>query len=201
MQSTNNIYLIGPQGAGKTTIGRKLAKLSHRIFYDSDREIENQTGVSVATIFAFEGEVGFRKREEEVIARLTLLENIVLSSGGGTILSAANRAGLTQHGVVIYLRASLETQLSRTNQRKGVRPLLDIPEPMQKIIELDRERRPLYESIAIHTYDTDTHSPSEISEHIIKHIVNVKNYMLIRKVPVEFFQGTTQKPSVSEGAD
>lgn len=173
MKSTSNIYLIGPQGAGKTTIGRKLAKLSHRIFYDSDLEIENHTGVSVATIFAFEGEMGFRKREEEMIAKLTKLENIVLSSGGGTILSAANRALLAQHGTVIYLCASIETQLSRTNQRKGVRPLLDIPEPMQKIIELDRERRPLYEALAMHTYDTDKHSPSDISAHIIKHIVNM----------------------------
>lgn len=165
-----NIYLIGPQGAGKTTIGRRLAKLSHRIFYDSDLEIEKKTGVSIATIFAFEGESGFRKREEDMIATLTQLENIVLSLGGGTIVSSANRALLTQQGTVIYLRASLKTQLARTNQRKGVRPLLDIPEPLQKIMELDQERRPLYESIAMYTYDTDTNSPAAISEQIIKHI-------------------------------
>src|SRR3990167_8678017 len=94
MKTTRNIYLIGPQGAGKTTIGRKLAKMSHFVFYDSDHEIEKQTGVSIATIFAFEGEAGFRKREEEIITRLTQMNNIVLSTGGGTILSSNNRNAL-----------------------------------------------------------------------------------------------------------
>ncbi|OGT34068.1 MAG: hypothetical protein A3C44_08345 [Gammaproteobacteria bacterium RIFCSPHIGHO2_02_FULL_39_13] len=165
-----NIFLVGPQGAGKTTIGRQLAKAAHLVFYDSDHEIEKQTGVSIATIFEFEDEMGFRKREEEMIAKLTQLDNIVLSTGGGTILSRENRQALTQCGTVVYLRASLETQLERTNQRKGVRPLLDIPEPFTKIIELDRERAPLYADIANYTYDTDAQTPKEIADHIFYHL-------------------------------
>lgn len=171
MKKRKNIYLIGPQGAGKTTIGRKLAKLSHLIFYDSDLEIEKRTGVSISTIFEFEGEAGFRKREEEMIANLTQLDSIILSTGGGSILSQQNRDALAQNGTVIYLRASLETQLTRTNQRKGVRPLLDTPNPRDKIIELETERRPLYEAIATYVYDTDKQSPTTISEHIVNHFL------------------------------
>lgn len=172
MKTTRNIYLIGPQGAGKTTIGRKLAKATHFIFYDSDHEIEKQTGVSIATIFAFESEMGFRKREEEMIARLTQLDNIVLSTGGGTILSGKNRNALAEHGTVIYLRASLDTQLNRTNQRKGARPLLNTPNPLPKIIELEKERRPFYESIAKHTFDTDMESPNAIVDQIVAIFLN-----------------------------
>lgn len=170
MKKNNNIFLIGPQGAGKTTIGRQLAKKAHLVFYDSDHEIEKQTGVSISTIFEFETEDGFRKRENEMIAKLAQLENIVLSTGGGTITSPENRELLVKHGTVIYLRASLETQLKRTNQRKGVRPLLDVPEPFKKIIELHNIREPLYEAIAHHTYDTDLHSPSTIADHIFQMI-------------------------------
>lgn len=175
MKSTRNIYLIGPQGAGKTTIGRKLAKMSHLVFYDSDLEIEKQTGVSISTIFEFEGEAGFRKREEEMITRLTQLDGIILSCGGGTILSPKNRTALAENGIVIYLRAKLDTQLHRTNQRKGVRPLLDTPDPYSKIVELETERCPLYESIAVQTYDTDEQSPSAITDHIVEYFLKIKN--------------------------
>jgi shikimate kinase len=161
-----NIFLIGPLGAGKTTVGRQLAKRAHLVFYDSDQEIEKLSGVSVSTIFEFEGEAGFRKREREMIAKLTQLDNIVLSSGGGSILMPENRQALASRGTVIYLRASLETQLQRTNQRKGVRPLLDIPDPLKKIIELDSIRSPLYQEIANFTYDTDVEGPKEIADHI-----------------------------------
>src|SRR3990167_6000959 len=161
-----NIFIIGPLGAGKTTVGRELARRAHFVFYDSDHEIEKQTGVSVATIFEFEGESGFRKRECEMIAKLTQLDNIVLSSGGGSILSPDNRRALSTRGTVIYLRASLETQLERTNQRKGVRPLLDISDPFTKIIELDQIRSPLYQEIANLTCDTDIDSPKDIADYI-----------------------------------
>src|SRR3990167_3177612 len=163
-----NIFIIGPLGAGKTTVGRQLAKRAHLVFYDSDHEIEKLTGVSVATIFEFEGESGFRKREHDAIEKLTQLDNIVLSSGGGSILMAENRSAFASRGTIIYLRASLETQLQRTNQRKGTRPLLDIPDPMKKIIELDHIRAPLYQEIANYTYDTDIDSPKEIADQIFE---------------------------------
>lgn len=163
-----NIFIIGPLGAGKTTVGRELAKRAHLVFYDSDHEIEKQTGVSVATIFEFEGETGFRKREQEMIAKLTQLDNIVLSSGGGSILRPENRHALSTRGTVIYLRASLETQLERTNQRKGVRPLLDTPDPFKKIIELNEIRSPLYQEIANLIYDTDIDSPKDIANFIFE---------------------------------
>ncbi len=168
-----NIFIIGPLGAGKTTVGRQLAKKARFVFYDSDQEIEKLSGVSVATIFEFEGEAGFRKREQEMIAKLTQLDNIVLSSGGGSILMPENRHAFSSRGTVIYLRASLETQLQRTNQRKGVRPLLDIPDPYQKIIELDHIRAPLYKEIAHFTYDTDINGPKEIADQIFDELFEV----------------------------
>lgn len=161
-----NIFLIGPLGVGKTTIGRQLARKAHFVFYDSDQEIEKQTGVSVTTIFEIEGEPGFRKREHEMIARLTQMDNIVLSTGGGSILLPENREAFASRGTVIYLRASLETLFSRTSQRKGTRPMLNTPDPFQKIIELNAIRSPLYSAIANHTYDTDIESPKDIAEKI-----------------------------------
>ena len=162
----NNIFLIGPLGAGKTTIGRQLAKQCHLVFYDSDQEIEKKTGVSVSTIFEYEGEEGFRKREIEMIAQLAQLQSIVLSSGGGAVVAPENQQVLKENGTVVYLRASIETQYNRTNQRKGVRPMIDTEDPMQAIIELNNERTPLYESLADLTYDTDALSPKAIAEAI-----------------------------------
>lgn len=155
-------------GVGKTTIGRQLAKRAHLVFYDSDHEIEKLTGVTVATVFEIEGDSGFRKREQEVIEKLTQLDNIVLSTGGGSILAEENREKLRSRGTIIYLRASLQTQFARTSQRKGTRPLLNTPDPLQKIVELDQIRAPLYESIANFTYDTDKESPHEIADHIFE---------------------------------
>lgn len=176
MPKHKNIFIIGPLGAGKTTIGRQIAKKARMVFYDSDLEIENKTGVSVATVFEYEGETGFRQREESVIAQLTQLDNIVLSSGGGAILSEQNREAFANRGIVIYLSASIESQLARTNQRKGVRPLLDIPDPLPIIIEFDRIRGPLYASIADLTYSTDDQPPHTIADQVLQDIeVLLKN--------------------------
>ncbi|EKD76804.1 MAG: hypothetical protein ACD_42C00601G0002 [uncultured bacterium] len=161
-----NIVLIGPLGVGKTTTGKQIAKKLCLVFYDTDHEIEKRSGVSIATIFEFEGEEGYRKRERTIIANLIGLDNIVLSSGGGAILSPENRALFSKYCTVIYLRASLETQLNRTNRRKGTRPMLNIDDPFQKIAEFDRVRAPLYVSIADYTFDTDKFSPSEIADQV-----------------------------------
>lgn len=143
----NNIFLVGPMGAGKTTIGRQLAKKLRRPFYDSDREIEKRTGVSISWIFEKEGEAGFRKREQNIIDELTAMDNVVLATGGGAVLAEANRQNLSSRGQVVYLAASPE-QLYRRMARDKNRPLLQTADRRQLIYDLLAERDPLYRSIA-----------------------------------------------------
>lgn len=154
----DNIFLIGPMGAGKTTIGRHLAKLLGLDFVDSDHEIENRTGASIPLIFEVEGEAGFRRREREMIDELTQRGNIVLATGGGAVLDPVNRAHLAARGQVVYLRASLEHLVKRTAKDRN-RPLLQTDDPrarpeqiMAKILE---ERDPLYSEIADLVVETD----------------------------------------------
>ncbi len=144
---SGNIFLVGPMGAGKSTVGRQLAKVLKRSFYDSDREIEKRTGVSISWIFEMEGEQGFREREKKVIAELTCLKNIVLATGGGAILADENRRALRAQGHVVYLAASEEQLLKRTSKDKN-RPLLQTEDPKKKIIELLEKRDPLYQNVA-----------------------------------------------------
>ena len=143
----SNIFLVGPMGAGKSTVGRQLAKSLGRDFYDSDREIEKRTGVSIAWIFEMEGEAGFRLRERKVIDELTELKNIVLATGGGAVLGEENRRALRSRGYVVYLSASVEQLLRRTNKDKN-RPLLQADKPEDKITDLITERTPLYKDVA-----------------------------------------------------
>lgn len=147
MNSANNIFLIGLMGAGKTTVGRQLARLLHKQFYDSDHEIEARTGVSIRTIFDIEGEVGFRKREEAIIAALVQQSNIVLATGGGAILSEATRRILKINGLVVYLYAHVEDLWARTRQDKS-RPLLQTENPEGRLEALFAERDPLYQEVA-----------------------------------------------------
>ncbi len=123
MKKTDNIYLIGLMGAGKTTIGRQLAKALHLPFYDSDKAIEEQTGVDISTIFEYEGEEGFRIREKKMIQELTQINGIVLATGGGAILNRENRDALSENGFVVYLQCSIDKILQRT-KRDTQRPLL-----------------------------------------------------------------------------
>lgn len=162
MSKHNNLYLIGLMGAGKTTVGRVLARHYACDFHDSDHVIEARTGVKIPVIFEIEGEAGFRKREEAAIAELVNLEGVVLATGGGAILSPANRAMLRDHGLVIYLRGSPEHLYERTRHDRN-RPLLQTDNPLEKLRELYRVRDPLYREIADIVIDTGRQSVSSMT--------------------------------------
>jgi 3-dehydroquinate synthase len=151
--TSQNVFLVGLMGAGKTTVGRALAKKLGKQFIDSDHEIEARTGASIPLIFEIEGEEGFRQREAEVIRDLTAQQNIVLATGGGAVLRPDNREYLKTRGTVIYLRASVTSILQRTSHDRN-RPLLRTADPRTRIEELAREREPLYHEIADIIIDT-----------------------------------------------
>lgn len=167
MRHSRNIYLIGPMGAGKTTVGRMLAKALGIIFVDSDREIEQRTGVSIPMIFEYEGEGGFRKREAEVLADLVQSDDVVLATGGGAVLQEANRQLLKQHGFVVYLQCSVDTQLERTHKDAN-RPLLRTENPRQRLTDLSKTREPLYREIADTIVDTGRYSSRSVVRHILR---------------------------------
>ncbi len=167
MKHSGSIFLVGPMGAGKTTIGRLLAKSLNISFYDSDQEIESRTGVDISTIFEYEGEDGFRNRERVVIDELTQRQPIVLATGGGAILDPDNRSKLVEAGFIAYLACSIDRQLERTYQ-DNKRPLLDTPEPRQKLEALHAEREPLYQACADFTLDTGSCSSRSASSYILK---------------------------------
>jgi shikimate kinase/3-dehydroquinate synthase len=150
---SGNIFLVGMMGAGKTTIGRLLARKLGLQFIDSDHEIEARTGASIPWIFEIEGEASFRRRETDVIRDLTARQGIVLATGGGAIGSPDNRAALKAHGTVVYLRATVNSILARTSHDKN-RPLLQTADPRKKLEELTELREPLYLEIADLVIDT-----------------------------------------------
>ncbi len=154
MKTPGSLFLTGPMGAGKSTIGRQLSKQLDLPFHDSDHEIEARTGVNIPLIFDLEGEAGFRKRESVVIDELTQLAGIVLATGGGAILDPANREHLGNRGKVIYLHASVNQQLKRTRMDRN-RPLLQTEDPRARLEELMAIRDPLYREIASIVIDTD----------------------------------------------
>lgn len=165
----NNIYLIGPMGVGKTTIGRILARRLGMEFADADYEIEHRTGVSIATIFDIEGEEGFRQRESGVVQELADRSGIVLATGGGAVLAEANRRVMRDSGLVIYLRAPIDILVERTRSAKH-RPLLQRGDPKQVLESLLAVRGPIYEAAADLVMDTDRRAPSTIAGQLVKRI-------------------------------
>lgn len=148
-------------GAGKTSVGRLLAKRENKVFYDSDQVIEQRTGVKIPVIFEIEGEQGFRHRESVVLDQLTALNEIVLATGGGAVLASENRDKLKSRGTVVYLRASVKDLLNRTRHDKN-RPLLHTADPRARLTELYEIRDPLYREVAHVTIDTGSQSLSTL---------------------------------------
>jgi shikimate kinase len=149
-----NIFLIGPMGTGKSTIGRALAKEMSRPFYDVDETIEKKTGASIAWIFDIEGESGFRAREKKVVDELTKKSDIVLATSGGAVLEPDNRAMLASRGIVVYLKTSLNEQYERT-KNDSKRPLLQVDNLEDTLQRLNEEREALYSNLADVAFDTD----------------------------------------------
>lgn len=150
-----NIYLVGLMGAGKTTVGRQLAKRLNRRFFDSDHEIELRTGVRVPVIFEIEGEAGFRRRESLMLAELSRESDAVVATGGGIVLAEENRRCLRDTGVVVYLSAPPSVLYERTRHDRN-RPLLQVDDPLARLTELFHQRDPLYREVAdivIHARD------------------------------------------------
>lgn len=152
-----SIFLVGLMGAGKTSVGKLLAKRLGKSFYDSDHVVESRTGVRIPVIFEIEGEPGFRARESAAIDELTQMKNIVLATGGGAILNESNRAALKARGTVVYLRASVDELWNRTRHDKN-RPLLQTADPKARIQELMQQRDPLYREVAHFVVETGTQS-------------------------------------------
>ena len=159
------IFIIGPTASGKTTIGEKLAEGLNMNFIDTDKEIEKATGVDITWLFDIEGEEGFREREEDILLKVSKLNSCVISTGAGSILKESNRDLISSSGKVIYLEASIESQLKRTSFDKA-RPLLSKGNKEKILKKMDRDRRHLYEELADITIKPDKKSRNEIVNEI-----------------------------------
>lgn len=161
-----NLFLVGMMGAGKSTIGRTLARRLNREFFDTDRVLIERTGVPIATIFEYEGEPGFRTRERLMIAELAARDNTVIATGGGAVLDEGSRTLMRERGTVIYLRAKLDDLWERT-RRDTSRPLLATPDPRATLAELLEARDPLYTACADLVVDTGAQSVHSLVSRIL----------------------------------
>lgn len=189
--SSGNIFLVGLMGAGKTTIGRILARKLGKRFIDSDHEIEARTGATIPWIFEIEGEASFRRREAEVIRDLTAQDGIVLATGGGAVLNPESRNYLKQRGHVIYLRANVASIMLRTSHDKN-RPLLQTADPRRKLEELTAQREPLYREIADLVIDTGRPNVQSMVQTILAQLSALDNS------GAGSARGPDQSPSMNE---
>ncbi len=166
MKHPKNIFLVGPMGAGKSAVGRQLARALHLSFMDSDDEIEARTGVDIPFIFEKEGEAGFRKREAAAIDDLTGMDGVVLATGGGAIVDPQNRSRLGGRGFVIYLYTTVEQQYLRTSKGRE-RPLLENGDRRETLKKLLESRDPLYREIADLVVTTDGRKVRSVTKEII----------------------------------
>ena len=169
MMKPVNVFLIGPMGAGKSTIGKRLAQALGLDFRDSDHLIEERTGVDIPLIFEIEGEAGFRAREQAVIQELTAESGLVLATGGGAVLDPGNRQALSTRGVVIYLRATPEQSLARAGGDRN-RPLLRTQDPPARLRELFAVRDPLYCETADIILETGDQSVGAVVESLVRRL-------------------------------
>lgn len=182
MAKSTNLFLVGLMGAGKSTIGRQLAKSLGCEFIDSDHEIEGRTGASIPLIFDIEGEAGFRQREKKIIDDLTQREGIVLATGGGVVLDPENRAHLHTRGFVVYLYATIDQLLARTTKDRN-RPLLQTADPRARFEELMRVRDPLYREIADLVVDTGRRTVKSVEREILTKILEGEPVRRPRRAP------------------
>ena len=169
MKTPQNLFLIGPMGAGKSAVGRQLARVLHLSFFDSDDEIEARTGVDIPFIFEKEGEAGFRKREAAVIDHLSLREGIVLATGGGAVIDPESRSRLGARGFVVYLQTTVAQQLART-RRGRERPLLQQGDPETVLADLMATRDPMYREIADMVVATDGRRVQAVVDEILERL-------------------------------
>lgn len=169
----DNIYLVGLMGAGKSTVGRLLARRLNKRFVDTDYEIEKRNGVAIPVIFEIEGEDGFRRREQEVLTDLVAERGLILSTGGGIVLRPDNRELLHQHGLVVYLNARPELLADRTKHDRS-RPLLNVEDPLSRLRELHAVRDPLYRMVAHVIVDTGRGAPQQVVQAILTEITKIQ---------------------------
>ena len=163
-----NIYIIGPYGAGKSSIGFQISKMLKQPFYDSDREIENRSGVDIEWMFAIEGESGFRARELQIIKDLTKQQGIIIATGGGTVVIPECREILRNTGIIVYLQVPFAEQLTRVKRFPAKRPTLDNQHPEEKLNTLNNERKELYKELADLTYENSGKYPRKLAQTIVR---------------------------------
>ncbi len=170
-----NIILVGPMGAGKTTVGRHIATELDLDFYDIDQSLELRTGAHVSLIFEIEGEQGFRRRESEMLAEVAAKKQVLIATGGGSVLNEENRKCMRQNGFVIYLRISVERQLARLSRDK-TRPLLQTPDRQVRLRKMAEVRDPIYSELADLVINSDNRSVMSTSRHVLNCIKGNQRY-------------------------